>query len=87
VRNICAHYGRLYNAKLTKTPRLYKQHTKVGVVNNRIFATLLIIRVLLPNDRHWNDFVQTIEILIDKYPSVKLHYIGLPKNWVDLLRG
>jgi len=84
-RNICAHYGRLYNAKLTKTPRLYKQHTKAGIVNNRIFATLLIIRYLLPNDRHWNDFIQTIEILIDKYPSVKLHYIGFPQNWVDLL--
>lgn len=85
VRNICAHYGRLYNAKLAKKPRLYKQHTKAGIVNSRIFATLLIIKHLLPNDRHWNDFVQTIEILIDKYPSVKLYYIGFPQNWVDLL--
>src|SRR5699024_10735166 len=25
VRNLCAHYGRLYNAKLAKTPMLYKQ--------------------------------------------------------------
>lgn len=25
VRNICAHYGRLYNAKLSKTPMLYKE--------------------------------------------------------------
>lgn len=28
IRNICAHYGRLYNAKLTKTPKLYQQYTK-----------------------------------------------------------
>jgi abortive infection bacteriophage resistance protein len=28
VRNICAHYGRLYNAKFTKSPKLYKQHTE-----------------------------------------------------------
>ncbi len=27
VRNICAHYGRLYNAKLSKTPMLYKEYT------------------------------------------------------------
>ena len=27
VRNICAHYGRLYNAKMSKTPMLYKEYT------------------------------------------------------------
>lgn len=27
VRNICAHYGRIYNAKLSKTPILYKEYT------------------------------------------------------------
>jgi hypothetical protein len=26
VRNICAHYGRLYNVNLVKTPMLYKQY-------------------------------------------------------------
>lgn len=26
VRNICAHYGRLYNEKLPKTPMLYQQY-------------------------------------------------------------
>jgi abortive infection bacteriophage resistance protein len=26
IRNICAHYGRLYQRKLTKAPRLYKEH-------------------------------------------------------------
>lgn len=35
VRNICAHYGRLYNAKLSKTPMLYKEYTHVGIRNNR----------------------------------------------------
>lgn len=30
VRNICAHYGRLYNARLSKTPMLYKEYARVG---------------------------------------------------------
>jgi abortive infection bacteriophage resistance protein len=30
IRNICAHYGRLYNAKLSKTPSLYKEYTQEG---------------------------------------------------------
>ena len=28
IRNICAHYGRLYNAKLTKTPNYINNITK-----------------------------------------------------------
>ena len=85
VRNICAHYGRLYNAKMTKTPRLYKQHAKEGIPNNRIFATLTILKYLLPSDRHWRDFIQTLEILTEKYPSVRRHCIGFPQDWAALL--
>ena len=36
VRNLCAHYGRLYNAKLAKTPILYKQYVRQGIGNIRI---------------------------------------------------
>jgi len=84
VRNVCAHYGRLYNNKLVKTPKMYKQYTKVG--NNRVFATLLTLKHILPNDRHWHDFVQSVELLIEKYPSVNPRLIGFPKMWVEYLR-
>ena len=36
VRNICVHYGRLYNAKLAKTPILYKEYSKAGIRNMRV---------------------------------------------------
>jgi len=85
VRNICAHYGRLYNAKLSKAPRLYKQYVADKISNYRIFATLLTLKDLLPNDRHWYDFIQTTEMMIDKYPSVKLQRLGFPTNWVNML--
>ena len=52
VRNICAHYGRLYNAKLSKTPILYKEYNEQGIKNNRIFGVLLCIKHLLKNDVH-----------------------------------
>ena len=29
VRNICAHYGRLHNMNLSKTPALYKQYESI----------------------------------------------------------
>jgi len=84
VRNVCAHYGRLYNNKLVKTPKMYKQYNEVG--NSRVFATLLTLKHILPNDRHWNDFVQTVELLIEKYPSVNLRLIGFPQDWTEYLR-
>lgn len=85
IRNICAHYGRLYNVKLLKTPQLYKRYTESGIKNFRIFASLLTLKHLLPNDRHWHEFVQVIALLIDKYPSVNLGLIGFPQDWMEYL--
>ena len=85
VRNICAHYGRLYNMNLSKTPALYKQYTKQGISSVRVFATLVCLSNILPRDRHWNDFIDLIETLLDKYPNVKMELMGFPTNWKDVL--
>ena len=84
VRNICAHYGRIYNAKLSKTPILYKEYTQVGIGNNRIYGVLLCLKYLLKDDDHWNLFVDKIE-LFDKYPCVQISTMGFPENWKVLL--
>ena len=85
VRNICAHYGRLYNAKLSKTPMLYKEYSEIGIGNNRIFGVLLCLKQLLKNDIHWNIFVDKIELLFEKYESVDIKTMGFPENWKELL--
>jgi abortive infection bacteriophage resistance protein len=85
VRNICAHYGRLYNAKLSKTPLLYKEYSEAGIGNNRMFGILLCMKHILKNDSHWNLYVQDIETLIDKYEKVDIKTMGFPKNWKEML--
>ena len=85
VRNICAHYGRLYNAKLSKTPILYKEYSEAGIGNNRIFGVLLCIKHLLKKDSHWNLFVDNVEMLFDKYERVDIRTMGFSENWKDLL--
>ncbi len=85
VRNICAHYGRLYNAKLAKTPILYKQYSKQNISSVRLFATLLCLKHVMPSDRHWQDFVDLIDTLIEKYPHVKINSMGFPENWREIL--
>ena len=85
VRNICAHYGRLYNAKLSKTPILYKEYSQAGIGNNRIFGVLLCMKQILKFDAHWNQYVDQIERLIDKYENVDVKTMGFPMNWKELL--
>lgn len=47
VRNICAHYGRLYNAKLSKTPILYREYIQSGIGNNRIYGVLFVLKTVI----------------------------------------
>ena len=86
VRNICAHYGRLYNAKLSKTPILYKEYSQAGIGNNRIFGVLLCMKHILKKDAHWNQYVDQIEQLVDKYEIVDVKTMGFPMNWKELLQ-
>jgi len=85
VRNICAHYGRIYNAKLSKTPILYKEYSSAGIGNNRIFGVLLCLKYLLKKDEHWKLFVERIELLFEKYENVSIKTMGFPDNWKALL--
>ena len=80
VRNICAHYGRLYGSKLTKTPKLYKEYLKKGVSNNTIFASILNLKVLAENE-HYKEFSSKLSKIIDKYPLVDLKHLGFVNNW------
>lgn len=84
VRNICAHYGRLYNINLAKTPKLYKQYTERGISSIRIFATILCIKHLIPNDKHWIEFVDAINLLFQKCRHADKQLMGFPDNWGGL---
>lgn len=85
VRNVCAHYGRLYNAKLSKTPTLYKEYSNLGISNYHIFAVILCMKHLLPNDYRWEIFVDSLTELFNTYPHVKKETMGFPNNWQDIL--
>lgn len=86
VRNICAHYGRLYNINMTSRPLLYKQYAKRRITNYRVFATLICLKHLLPNDGHWNKFIVKIIMLLEKFPCVNPAFMGFPKkNWEKFL--
>lgn len=81
VRNLCAHYGRLYNARLTKTPRLYKQYRDENIPNNKVYATLICLKYLIPDLSHWITFVSDMQELLREFPNVDIGTMGFPKDW------
>lgn len=86
VRNICAHYGRLYNRPLTSKPRLDYQSKKLGIQQNRIFTHLYVLKQLIPERKKWSDFVIRLEALLSEYNDViELERIGFPEDWEAIL--
>lgn len=86
IRNICAHYGRLYNRPLTSKPKLFRSSRRIGINQGRVFAHIYIIRELIPGRRRWKDFVIRLEALITEYKDiVEFDRIGFPEDWESIL--
>lgn len=85
VRNVCAHYGRVYNAKFPKKARIYSEYSKRNIRNDQLMGTLVCMKHLLPNDRHWVEFVDTVELLVEKYQHASISALGFPQDWKDIL--
>ena len=75
IRNICAHYSRLYNMPLKQSPYLYSENQKYrrGSINKN-------------NSELWRAFEKNIELLFDEYSDViRLSFIGFPREWKSVL--
>ena len=85
VRNICAHYGRLYNRTLTKTPTLYAQYVGAGVDNRTVFGTMVCLKHLISDQEQWNEFIVQTEALFDACPLADRRRMGFPEKWKTIL--
>lgn len=86
VRNICAHYGRLYNKKFVVFTRLHKKYSKYNVEGNSLLATILTIKELMPNKDEWEVFKIQLEALIEENENIiDLKLIGFLESWKEIL--
>lgn len=86
VRNICAHYTRLYNMPLKENPRLYKENLQYKGKQNKIFSVLLIIKRMLKENEQWQSLIKDLKNTFSKYKgSFKFDFMGFPKNWEEIL--
>jgi len=89
IRNICAHYGRLYNMPLKQRPHLFQEHKKYGNWSQiKIFPALLSIKRILESDSLWTEFESNLVSLIEEYQDVIiLPFMGFPLEWQKVLTG
>ncbi|MDO5714939.1 MAG: Abi family protein [Tissierellia bacterium] len=86
VRNICAHYTRLYNMPLKVNPRLYKENEKYKQKQNKIFPVLLIIKRMLQSNSQWDSLLKDLKLTFTKYQgSFRFDFMGFPKDWKNIL--
>ena len=83
VRNICAHYNRLYNQPLEEQPMLLA-HQKL-YESDKVFPLLLALRGAIGRERVYQDMVAGIARLIEAYPQADPALCGFPKEWERLL--
>ena len=80
MRNICAHYGYLYQRDYTVRPKLFREFGWDVEKNNSLFAICLIIKHLAPHD-DWHNFSLSLKEKQNSMSGFSLGDYGFPKNW------
>jgi len=97
VRNICAHHGRLWNRKLTKSPKWIKSPKKPWIdrwenedknvatedKELKIYAIICAIIYCLEFVNPYSKYGNQLITLFEKYPVVDLMHMGFPEDWKD----
>ena len=101
IRNVCAHYGRLYGCNFNiavpsfyaPTLREIKKVKKLKTHNKDLFAYMLAIKQIIichgeNVHQEWNDFIEEIERKFDKSSILEVSKIGFPKegDWKKILQ-
>jgi abortive infection bacteriophage resistance protein len=87
LRNICAHYGRLYFRIFTAVPA--NLHGLAKNTERRLFGVILALKALYPDPYKWNSEIHPVLCsLVEKYsPVINLVHIGFPVDWASMLKA
>lgn len=85
VRNVCAHYGRLYGKDLIIKPSL-TDFKRLKIDNSSVFSIVFILTHFLQRSDRTN-FIIGLSGLIEEYSNdIDLDHIGFSEDWEDILR-
>lgn len=85
LRNICAHYGRLYYRIFSAMP------AGINLVDNtkrRLWGAVLVLKNLYPDVSKWNtEVLLPIQALFEEYAEdIELYHMAFPADWQEQLR-
>ena len=85
LRNICAHYGRLYFRELGALPLTPKKFTTP--FDRSLFSSIVMLMHMYPDIEKWNlIFTYPLEHVFSKYENVlDTKHMGFPDNWREIL--
>lgn len=85
LRNICAHYGRLYYRSFTAMPAGFNISE---AAKRRLWGAMLSVKALYPSVEKWNtEFMPALEALFDEYKEdIDLHHLSFPTDWIQQLK-
>lgn len=85
VRNLCAHHSRLWNRVLTIKPTISNAHRRAfSTGNDRLYAALLAMQILLSRIWSNNEWAERLKSLIDSHPNIPTTSMGFPAQWESL---
>jgi len=87
LRNICAHYGRIYDKPLIIKPLISKKDRESGVNHKYIFGAIFVAGKLMKDEDEWSSYKLNLTALIEQYEMIDLELIGFPPNWENLLQS
>lgn len=81
LRNICAHYGRLYYRVFSAIPATPKGSDIT--LGRTLFDNILVLKFLYPDRNRWNsEFLPAVTALMDEYNGdIDLSHIGFSDDW------
>lgn len=85
LRNICAHYGRLYFRIFSAMPSGF---CISEAAKRRLWGAVLSVKALYPSSEKWNtEFMPRVEGLFEEYKEdINLYHLAFPQNWAEQLK-
>nr|DAT91874.1 MAG TPA: Abi-like protein [Caudoviricetes sp.] len=88
LRNLTAHYMRLYNFAIQVTPKkCRKNFDKSFEPSHKVFDIVYTLKFLILDKSEWNNYIiPTIKNIFDRYSDyINISSYGFPANWEKLL--
>ncbi|GAG86127.1 unnamed protein product, partial [marine sediment metagenome] len=86
VRNMCAHYGRIYNKNIFPKLKILKEDNK-NLKTGKIFDTFFILKKFFISKFTWEESINNLKKILEEYKnSISVDLIGFPKNWEEILK-